>query len=455
MSLSPTQQEPSPQAIISAQALTQAAQVLRAAIYLAVASLCLLIYDTVITFDQEIKFVWCQRWSFGKATYIFIRYATISLMIVHVVSMLMFNPPQSLCHKMEELFVWSEVVVLIAGSSVLVVRTWLLWGGKKWVLASLIIGLAISSVLAILFVYADISDFRVISNPAPRILPGCIVRIPSTSWRPFVFPVLYETLIVVLTVIKVGATRTRAPVVMRLFLDGTLYYIVVVAVLLATTVGAAHPATRPIFVGSGFHTSCVSVGCSRLFLSLHAWSDEHKHRLGSTQSSLNANKHKISYQSHSSSGSSSRQPQPEYEYELTTRIPVVDVESGLGRVPLNTISSNSSSTVPLLPLQTAAPKAQMHSMLPEIERPALPERMWIVQSRHQQRSSRPPRSSSLYTPAAGTGKSNLGHQNSESMERASPAALQVTEELELEMGSEQGSASGPRAADTRKRHDVI
>ncbi|CEL61887.1 hypothetical protein RSOLAG1IB_04637 [Rhizoctonia solani AG-1 IB] len=77
---------------VAAQALIQAATALRGAIYLAVISLCLLVYDCIITIDQEVKFVWGQRWSFGKVMYIFIRYATIITMAFHVTSMFFFRP---------------------------------------------------------------------------------------------------------------------------------------------------------------------------------------------------------------------------------------------------------------------------------------------------------------------------------------------------------------------------
>lgn len=81
----------------------------------------------------------------------------------------------------------------------------------------------------------------IVPNPTPNILPGCLVKLPGTAWHPFVFPLIYETFIVVLTVVKAHQLRSRTPVAMRLLRDGTLYYVVIVAVLLVTTIGAADP----------------------------------------------------------------------------------------------------------------------------------------------------------------------------------------------------------------------
>ncbi|KAJ1306747.1 hypothetical protein OPQ81_007733 [Rhizoctonia solani] len=225
------------------------------------------------------------------------------------------------------IFVWSEVAIIIAGSSVLIVRTWLLWGGSRWVLAALIGGLVLASVPSIYYVYDDAKNSIIISTVNPQLLPGCLFNIPSTVWRPFVSPLVYETFIIALTVTKVSSTRNRAPLVMRLFLDGTLYYIVVAAVLLFTTIGAAYSPTRILVIGSGFHTACISIGCSRLVLSLHSWADESKHHQAPRSSENQADKrqpHQSSRSSLSVSFSRGSAPiQPDYELTPRTRYSLI------------------------------------------------------------------------------------------------------------------------------------
>ncbi|CAE6402582.1 unnamed protein product [Rhizoctonia solani] len=375
--------------------LIQVATWLKATNYLAVVSLCVLVYDCAITIDQEVKFVWGQRWSFGKAVYIFIRYATILTMAGHVACMYahVLIPPVASgtcrCHAVEAIFVWSEVAIIIAGSSVLIVRTWLLWGGTRWVLAVLIGGLLLASALSIYYVYIDMANFSTISVN-PQLLRGCVVRIPSTVWRPILFPLLYETFVIILTVAKVSMTPNRAPLVTRLFVDGTLYFIAVAAVLLFTTIGAAYSPTRALVVGSGFHTVCINIGCSRLFLSLHSWADESQHR-----SATHFSQSRSSKQPHHSPNSplSTSLPQgflPVRSDEVTLR---ADIETGTNPDIRATVS------IP----QSAVPNVR--SMLPDIKRPSLPEQMLfkssLVHTPQRQRQHRPPRSSSLY-PARST-----------------------------------------------------
>ncbi|CAE6482287.1 unnamed protein product [Rhizoctonia solani] len=428
----------------AAQLLTQAAIALKAATYLAVISLCLLIYDCVITIDQEVKFVWSQRWSFGKVVYLFIRYATILMMIGHVACIHVLNSPIA---AVAAIFVWSQVVIIIAGSSVLVVRTWLLWGGARWVLAALIGGLILASALSIYYVNIDMERFSIITSVNPQLFHGCVVRIPPTVWRPFVSPLVYETFIIILTVVKVSLTPNRAPLVMRLLLDGTLYYVVVVAVLLLTTIGAAYAPTRPLVIGSGFHTACISIGCSRLVLSLHSWAYETKRRSLAHTSQHGANKLRLDHNSNSSlttpflKGSVSVQPQ----YELASWT-APDIESG--KVMINpSANSNVSATALLLP-QAAAP--DVHSMLPDIEHPSLPERMWpkssLTHTQHHQRPHRPPRSSSLY-PA------KPAFQRSQSAEQL----MHVPQPQEIKWKINKNPVGGQSTAgfDSQKRYNVI
>ncbi|KAL5633287.1 hypothetical protein ACGC1H_003698 [Rhizoctonia solani] len=410
--------------------LIQVATGLKATTYLAVVSLCVLVYDCAITIDQEVKFVWGQRWSFGKVVYIFIRYVTILTMAGHVASMFLLHPSPAVCHTVEAIFVWSEVAIIIAGSSVLIVRTWLFWDGARWVLAALIGGLLLASTFSIYYVYIDMEKFSII-NVNPQLLRGCVVRIPSTVWRPILFPLLYETFIIVLTVAKVSMTPNRAPLVMRLFVDGTLYFIAVAAVLLFTTIGAAYTPTRALVVGSGFHTVCISIGCSRLFLSLHSWASESQRRSATYFSQSRASKQP--HQSSSSSLSTSL-PQgllPVRSDEVTPR---VDIEAG----------TNPTASATILPFPRSA-VPNVRSMLPDIKRPSLPEQMLskssLAHTPQHQRQHRPPRSSSLY-PARPTiwGSESTGQ-------------LVSTPELkEVRRGTNKTLVE---TVDTRKKYNVI
>lgn len=141
-----------------------------------------------------------------------------------------------------------------------------------------------------------------------------------------------------------------------------------------------HTKMRPIVAGSGYHIASVSIGCSRLILSLHSWSEAHKPP--SNPGIQNSNGFSVR--------NSDSQP-PSYELK-TQKIP--DIESA--SVGVHMWRNNTNTIPPPVP-----PKDHiLQSTLPNIERPSLPERMWsTLPSAHahrDQRHSRPPRSSSLY-----------------------------------------------------------
>ncbi|CAE7170881.1 unnamed protein product [Rhizoctonia solani] len=285
------------------------------------------------------------------------------------------------CRTVEGIFVWSSVVIIIAGSSILIVRTWLLWGGEKWVLVALIGGLLVASGFSIYYVYVDALQAHIISINPP-LLPGCIVRISPTVWRILVPPLFYQTFIIALGVTKVLMTPNRAPLAMRLFVGGTMYYIGVTAVLLFTTIGAAYGPTRAPVIGSGFHTACFSVGCSRIVLSLHSWADKNqRHSVARTSK-------RITYHSPSSSISTPfpGRDSPDRTKEST---PPPDIEAGT----IGITSNPSTTAVPLL----QPPAANVRPRLPSIGRPPSPEQVLSEAHTLQHQQQRwPPRKSSLY-----------------------------------------------------------
>ncbi|CUA78198.1 hypothetical protein RSOLAG22IIIB_02816 [Rhizoctonia solani] len=439
--------------------LIQVATSLKATTYLAVASLCVLVYDFAITIDQEVKFVWRQRWSFGKVMYIFIRYATILMMLGHVACMYaylyysstLFKPTQLCsyftrryrcrCRAIETTFVWSEVIIIIAGSSVLIVRTWLLWGGGRWVLAGLIGGLILASGLSTYYVYIEMTDFGILSVN-PQLFRGCVVRISSTTWRPILSPLLYETFVIVLTVAKISTTPNRAPLLIRLFVDGTLYYIAVATVLLFTTIGAAYTPTHALAVGSGFHTVCISIGCSRLFLSLHSWAYTNQRY---SAPHLSQNRSIKRGPDHSPGSSLSSYPLRESTSFRSDKFASrTDIEAG--RVLMAT-NPNASTTV-VSPPEPAA--LDVRSMLPDIERPSLPGHTLFRDSStrtpQHQRQHRPPRSSSLY-PARPM------PPGSESTEQLVSAP--ELEEAKLGTNITPVERRGIATVDTRRKYNVI
>ncbi|TFK49922.1 hypothetical protein OE88DRAFT_1661332 [Heliocybe sulcata] len=62
-----------------------------------------LVYDIVITLDQEIKFTWRSRWTIPKSLYIIVRYFTLANMLLYLIVNTNTNAPLAvgsvkMCH---------------------------------------------------------------------------------------------------------------------------------------------------------------------------------------------------------------------------------------------------------------------------------------------------------------------------------------------------------------------
>lgn len=194
-------------------------------------------------------------------------------------------------------------------------------------------------------------------------------------------------------------------------------------------------------VGSGFHTACISVGCSRLFLSLHSWSHENKHRLGGPfRSNTLIGNRKYPHNLHSRSASTSsiasayQKPrvnlssQREYKH---TRPPVPDLESG-GIVQMDFVSRAqgnilNASAFPHIPHPVITSKPL------DIERSSLPEQDWLVPPEPNSRPRRPPRSGSSYLY-----ERTHSHRKAESNERILPLPERAKIKLNRPLGERRG-----------------
>ncbi|EJD40274.1 hypothetical protein AURDEDRAFT_170653 [Auricularia subglabra TFB-10046 SS5] len=53
--------------------------------YLALACITWLVYDYLITLDDEVEFIWMRKWSFTKFIFLLMRWSTFGLLLTEVV----------------------------------------------------------------------------------------------------------------------------------------------------------------------------------------------------------------------------------------------------------------------------------------------------------------------------------------------------------------------------------
>ncbi|KAF8868117.1 hypothetical protein BD779DRAFT_1808778 [Infundibulicybe gibba] len=209
---------------------------------LSVASATLLVYDVLCTVDQEIAYVWFAPWTPLKFLFFLNRYIPFVgiFMGIHSTS----NSSLNLCFyanipASDEGDLYSRGVrrqlpsshlVLDSLRSVLILRTYILWDRKRWVLI-LLSALLISTLAAgFVFTQMDIESMKFIPFPVGLDMTGCNIEYSKNAHRvpmTYAFVLIAETVIMVLTVSRAfrHLRQTHSSWIFELYKSGCLFYI--------------------------------------------------------------------------------------------------------------------------------------------------------------------------------------------------------------------------------------
>lgn len=247
--------------------------------YLSIVSCTILVYDILNTLPTEIRFVWKSRWSFGRVAFHLNRLWAPIVLAVYVPTLFMYRLSNTTCLAVSLFYIYGSVVAMLIVTSVLVVRIWVIYDRKKWVLASVCFGCFVVSVPSLVFLQSQAQAKNLVTNPAPDYVTGCIFDNSNTlTYIPYIAPFLYETMLFGMTVYKtwkIARTQIMAtPILVRLRRDGSTYYFVVIGTIIFVGVGSFVPFLGAAVNGSGIFLAVLSSMCSRLILSTRSFYDE-------------------------------------------------------------------------------------------------------------------------------------------------------------------------------------
>ncbi|KAH7338683.1 hypothetical protein B0J17DRAFT_658044 [Rhizoctonia solani] len=224
---------------------------------IALISSTIFIFDTILTLPQEIRYVWSSRWSFARVAF------HVNRLWSSVVLGLM-------CIIINTYYVFGTAITAMIVAIIIIVRVWLIYGRKSLVLGSL----AVSVPSLVLLQRRDKSS-KFIPNPAPGIIAGCTLKASSFGVGAYIGPLIYETILFILTLYKSWSTF-RTPLMQWLMRGGSKYYAVVLVTLVVIGLGSINRETKRAFLSSGLLTAIFSAMCSRLILSGFSYSDDNK-----------------------------------------------------------------------------------------------------------------------------------------------------------------------------------
>ncbi|KAJ7144237.1 hypothetical protein C8R44DRAFT_759640 [Mycena epipterygia] len=202
--------------------------------YLAVASLCILIYDYLVCIDEEVELMWKNRWGVAKIVYLWNRYFSLIVVSLNTSVIVRDISSSQVCLSWLKVQGAASTVLIATVDFVLMLRVWILYGRHTWmvwVFALLGIAEVITMSIVDFFAFAQMREYVHLGS----IVKGCYAyNVPRFLTIYAAAPLVVTFIMFAMTIYKCGLTlyRTdhRVMPIWKLFLrDGVVWFLLVFA----------------------------------------------------------------------------------------------------------------------------------------------------------------------------------------------------------------------------------
>ncbi|KZT64732.1 hypothetical protein DAEQUDRAFT_732276 [Daedalea quercina L-15889] len=231
----------------------------------------ILVYDHILTFGDEVLYIWGDRFGLVSIIFLLNRYIIPLVLAVDV-----YETMGLTSHNSAVIFckVWTTVqsyVTIASFMSIHAIVAWRLYalhGGQAWVRRVLWTAAVVYVSSSTAIITAALVPIIVDLKP---LLHECVSAIPSYLWVAWLPSIFFETLLFVLTVVAMlrqEKRRSFSTLSLLLYRDGMLYFVAVtVCSLFSLLVWALAPASL-IGLARYFALAMVNLAGSRLVLNL-------------------------------------------------------------------------------------------------------------------------------------------------------------------------------------------
>lgn len=209
------------------------------------ASITALFYDILITWDEEIKSIWRQKFTFGSYLFLLNRYLPIVDTLMGVYLSFVVTTP-AMCQTFYQVITWLIAIGLCVSELILLMRTWALWQRKKEIFY-LLGGLStLTFAPGIAVTYLEIKSFKFGEVPEGGL--GCHLESSSKLIvTAYVLIALSETVVVILTIKKGMEHRnSKDSFTQHFYQHGLLFYIYLLAMTIVNMV-VPLAASQPLY----------------------------------------------------------------------------------------------------------------------------------------------------------------------------------------------------------------
>ncbi|KAH9993505.1 hypothetical protein BJV74DRAFT_368159 [Russula compacta] len=239
--------------------------------YISAVALAMLAYDYMLTFGDEIEYIWRRPITSVKVIYLILRYGVAlgEVFYFRALSGLTTNMSHNVC-------VGSLIVVAVIGSMALVlanyimlIRVYTLWDHRPWMLRTLYIGYTLSVCVTTVFVVMTIVQLIPHMISEPYIFRMCLIVGRSPYWIGiWLSQALFDVFLFILTLFNAASRPRRANVkiISDLHRDGCVFYVGLFAGRFLN-VALSIPTSREYYpIAVSFVLSLTTVSVTRLVL---------------------------------------------------------------------------------------------------------------------------------------------------------------------------------------------
>ncbi|KAL1720194.1 hypothetical protein EV715DRAFT_289466 [Schizophyllum commune] len=254
-----------------------------------VASSTIIVFDHLITLDDEIQLIWKSSWSLGKILFMFNRYFGLASVVVNLYGLFTPSLTDSLyvCNCYYDpiidvagrpttavrlnYFRWqgaTGVAVCVVSEIILLIRLYVLYLLNKRILIVMLVGFVISSSFAAAIMGLVMQRVTAVVVTLPGLKPMCVPGNVSSKFYTYWIPFLgFESLLCALALYRGfqtyrldNASYTSSRLLIRILIrDSVMYYLAVFATYFTNMLmwAAAPPSLLELPIGFAVAVSCV------------------------------------------------------------------------------------------------------------------------------------------------------------------------------------------------------
>ncbi|KAF8160037.1 hypothetical protein B0H34DRAFT_674292 [Crassisporium funariophilum] len=230
-------------------------------------SLVWVLHDYFVTLEDEVRYVWPQKRTFGKFMFFWIRYYTILLLVFDVAQIHSFArkgvPNIGLCVAMDPTIRIVGAISLWSIEIVMQLRIYALYGRSKKVALfnGVLFAISIAVFIGLLMDSAKHRNIN-IASAMQYPLPGCPTINGGIRWAVWVPATLFEFNLFIFALCKSAVSTSarvklneRFPLITILLQDNILYFLGVAGVLIMNNIMAVGTTRIPWFGYGPFHAA--------------------------------------------------------------------------------------------------------------------------------------------------------------------------------------------------------